>query len=148
MTFELKDGVYYKGFMQFEFVKGACGAPASGNFLGAIFTTDPERKDWQFIYRMRYYVDDIMDHNSEDIKHWEHMDSTLKDGETVEGLWESTLEDIKSFAEAAGAELHVAVVDSDKVQDMMKAVQSLPNMNVNTIPVSEAKTLDSPWSVN
>lgn len=125
---ELKDGIYYKAIWNFEFRAGTGLVPTEhdGNVLGALFTTDPERKVWTLTYRFRYYVDDINDNTSQDIKNWYRAETTGPEDE----IWEGTQKAIAIMAFMQRSTLNCVLVDSDKAEDQMKKIQELPGMNV------------------
>jgi hypothetical protein len=131
MSIEFRDGRYFKAVWNFEFNPGGemPGIPSPvrpGNLLGAMFTDDPERKKWIVVYRFRYYVDDIMDHTSEDDKAWYRAEFESDEDDA----WPNTRKGFEEIARAAGSELHVAVIESDKVRVQMEMLRTLPGICV------------------
>jgi hypothetical protein len=125
---ELKDGIYYKAIWNFEFRAGTGLVPTEhdGNVLGALFTTDPERKVWTLTYRFRYYVDDIHDSSSQDVKNWYRAEATGPEYE----IWEGTQKAINTMAMIQLSKLNCVMIESDKAEDQLKKIQELPGMNV------------------
>lgn len=131
MSIEFREGRYYKAVWNFEFAPGGGlpGLPSPerpGNLLGAMFTDDPERKKWIVVYRFRYYVDDIMDHTSEDHKTWYRMEFEGEENSS----WIKAREGFSAIARVAGSEMHIALMESDNTQVQMEMLKQLPGINV------------------
>jgi hypothetical protein len=125
---ELKDGTYYKAVWNFEFRAGTGIIPTEhdGNVLGALFTTDPERKLWTMTYRFRYYVDDINDNTSQDVKNWYRAENTGPEDK----IWEDAKKAMTMLATVQLSTLNCVMIESDKSEDQLKKIQELPGMNV------------------
>jgi len=124
MSIDLKDGRYYKAFWHFEF-----DAPRRGNILGAIYSDDPERKEWHIDYRFRYYVDDKMGNDSEDEKNWYAGRAVGPETE----VFENVIRAFRDLSSMMGSELNVSVVESDKSQVQVDILMGMPGMNACSI---------------
>lgn len=128
---ELKDGRYVKAFWTFAFDADTAwtgGAPppkAAGNLLGALYTDDPERQDWEMVYRFRYYADEKLDSTSEDEKNWYGYRVRASEEEA----WQKTRAAFNKFATVAVSELHVALVETDDLKAQVAGLSKLPGMN-------------------
>lgn len=133
---ELKDGTYYKAIWNYEFRQGDGIVPVhrDGNLLGALFTTDPERKVWTLTYRFRYYVDDIHDSTSQDTKNWYKAEAT--GDESV--VWESVEKAINMMALASFSKLNCVMVESGEAKVQLEKIQELPGMNVQEQPLPKS----------
>ncbi len=130
---ELKDGTYYKAIWNYEFRQGdgIVPVPRDGNFLGALFTTDPERKIWTLTYRFRYYTDDVIDETSQDTRSWYKAEATGEENL----IWEKVEKAISMMALASLAQLNYVMVESDEAKVQMEKIQELPGMNVQEQPL-------------
>ena len=127
---ELKDGRYVKAFWTFPFDADAAwsdGMPipkAPGNLLGALYTDDSERQDWEMVYRFRYYADDKLDSTSKDEKNWYGYSVRASEKEA----WQKARAAFSSFAAAAAVELHVALVETDELEAQVAGLSELPGI--------------------
>lgn len=124
MSIELRDGLYYKAFLHLEFA-----VPKRGNILGAIYSDDPDRKEWHIVYRFRYYVDDKLGADSADTESWYAGKATGPE----QDIFDSTVKAFKDMAAAMGGNLNVSVVESDKAQEQADKLMGMPGMNVCSI---------------
>ncbi len=133
---ELKDGTYYKAIWNYEFRAGdgVIAPERDGNLLGALFSTDPERKIWTLTYRFRYYLDEVTDESSQDTKNW-YMASATGDETSI---WESIDKAINLMALASYSKLNCVLVESAEAVVQIAKLKELPGMNF------QEKTLDKP----
>jgi hypothetical protein len=137
---ELKDGTYFKAIWNYEFRAGdgVVPVPRDGNLLGALFTTDPERKFWTMTYRFRYYVDDINDNTSQDTKSWYKAEVTGNEA----SIWESVSKAINMMALATFSTLNCVMIESDESKIQMEKIQELPGMNIQEKQPSNISNLN------
>jgi|SRR5690606_5302050 len=131
MTIQIKDGRYFKGFMNFEFRKNtsALSPKSDGNLLAAVYTDDKET--WHLVYRFRYYIDELV-HNSKDDRNWYH--ATMKPGDkgTEDTVWKGVVEAMGLMASASGSTLHCVLVESDDAKEQAEKLLTLPGMSIQT----------------
>jgi hypothetical protein len=110
---QFRDGRYFEGVLYCEIPPD--GDLSAGNLLGAVYSDDPERKEWVFIYRFRYYVDDDLTSASKDTRHWFKV---VAHGAIAEH-WAAFCSTVRALAVAVGGQFEVALMQSD-----LEAVQT------------------------